>query len=309
MTTSVISHSFLIQDIAFRGIPTPKPVFNELDYHGSILGLQRLPEEKNALYKKRLLDVYVNKANASYTGLINGITRELGIEFFKPITITVKSGIDLSLSPRIEFKDNNVYLWSDSFTKELELTINRSDKTLPEYFLGGLVEAINQSDFFEAVLNSEEYRFQRSDCIVNESSSKLVSVQQLNFSRVNHLQKKNIDKGSLIFSDIQTFRTEVANIALVSSPGKYFIDYQQGVLTSFTIPNDSAVIQYSYREDNFIPRASPVIIRSINSEEFSQTLFNQIQQTTDLFTNGAITSTGASIVNELLSVVPIYWGE
>lgn len=309
MTTALISHTFTVQDIAFIGTPTSSPVFNELDYHGSLLGVLRLPEEKNNLYKKRLLDTYVNRANSSYIGLVNGITRELGLNFFKPMSISVRDSIDSSLSPRVEFKDNNIYIYSDSLTSDLEMTIDRGNSSNPEYLIGGLVDRINTSLYFEASLEEETYRFKRSDTIINQSSSKLVIAQQLNASRVNHLGIANIDRGSLIFSDLRTFRSEVDDLSLVSSTGTYYVDYQLGVITSFLITNDSSVVQYTYRENVFQPKASPVIIRSLNSPEFAQTLFNQIQQSNNGFSSGNVTEKGAAIINELLSVVPMYWGE
>jgi hypothetical protein len=54
-------------------------VWNCFDEFGLLLGLPRIPGEKNSDYKARLLDVYTNPANSTYQGLIYGIARELGI--------------------------------------------------------------------------------------------------------------------------------------------------------------------------------------------------------------------------------------
>lgn len=54
-------------------------IWNCFDEFGLLLGLPRIPGEKNRAYKARLLDVYTNPANSTYSGLINGISRELGI--------------------------------------------------------------------------------------------------------------------------------------------------------------------------------------------------------------------------------------
>jgi hypothetical protein len=303
-----ISHEFTIAEIAFRGVPVATPVFNELDYHGSLLGLQRLPEERNASYKQRLLDVYVHRANSSYTGLVNGITRELGLQFFTPIQITVATGVNPSWSPRIEFVDNLVYIWKDSFTQELDIVIDRGDPKLPSYFIIGLVAAINTSSVFDAIVLDSQWNYKRSDSIVNQSSSKLVEAQPLLPSLTNHLGVKFIDKGSVIFSDIDTFRTEVNSVGLVNSFGKYHINYQTGLITSFNFPLDGSIIQHSFRQEIFQPIASPVIIRAIHSAEFQKVMFHQNEQIDGTFTNGTPTDKGASIINELLSVVPMYWG-
>ena len=56
-------------------------VWNCFDEFGLILSLPRIPAETNADYKDRLLDVYTNPANSTYSGLRYGIARELGITY------------------------------------------------------------------------------------------------------------------------------------------------------------------------------------------------------------------------------------
>ena len=57
----------------------PHPVWNFFDELGALVSCPRLFEEPNVEYKKRILDVFENKANATRDGLINGIGRELAI--------------------------------------------------------------------------------------------------------------------------------------------------------------------------------------------------------------------------------------
>lgn len=57
----------------------PHPVWNFFDELGALVSCPRLREEPNAEYKKRILDVFANPANASLDGLVNGIGRELAI--------------------------------------------------------------------------------------------------------------------------------------------------------------------------------------------------------------------------------------
>lgn len=57
----------------------PHPVWNFFDEIGALVSCPRLFEEPNIEYKKRIMDVFENKANASRDGLINGIGRELAI--------------------------------------------------------------------------------------------------------------------------------------------------------------------------------------------------------------------------------------
>ena len=55
----------------------PHQIWNFFDEIGALVSCSRLPEEPNIEYKKRIMDVFTNKANASKQGLINGIGREL----------------------------------------------------------------------------------------------------------------------------------------------------------------------------------------------------------------------------------------
>lgn len=61
-----------------RGL-IPHQVWNFFDELGALVSCPRLPEEPNIEYKKRITDVFTNKAGASRDGLINGIGRELAI--------------------------------------------------------------------------------------------------------------------------------------------------------------------------------------------------------------------------------------
>lgn len=54
-------------------------VWNSLDEFGLLLGVKRLPGEKNIALKERILDVFHYPANATKLGLYFGIARELGL--------------------------------------------------------------------------------------------------------------------------------------------------------------------------------------------------------------------------------------
>ena len=60
--------------------PEPYNVWNAFDEAGLLVSLERIAGEKNKAYKKRIEDVYENPGNSTHTGLINAISRELGIE-------------------------------------------------------------------------------------------------------------------------------------------------------------------------------------------------------------------------------------
>jgi len=54
-------------------------VWNVFDEYGLLYDLPRISGEKNLEYKNRLLGVFRNPANTSFSGMINGISRELDV--------------------------------------------------------------------------------------------------------------------------------------------------------------------------------------------------------------------------------------
>jgi hypothetical protein len=74
--------------------PEPYNIWNSFDEFGLLLGLPRIPAETNAEYKTRLLDVYKNPANSTYQGLMNGISRELGIPIEDMEVVSLSSTLD-----------------------------------------------------------------------------------------------------------------------------------------------------------------------------------------------------------------------
>jgi hypothetical protein len=84
--------------------PTPIIIRTALDEHGSLLDIPRIPGEELRDYAKRLFDTYANRASSTYTGLLNGINRELGLDRTDLMTVDIR-GIGFG-----EFADANVTL-------------------------------------------------------------------------------------------------------------------------------------------------------------------------------------------------------
>lgn len=308
-TTDVLGHQINVQGVAIMGTPSPSSVYNEFDSFGTMLGLPRLPEERNTAYKKRLLDVFARRASATYVGLLNGISRELGLEYYKPISIEVDASTPSHIQPVIEFLENKVYIWKDKSTNDLELELDRSTPGNNAYWLQDLVETINtESTHFNASINTGQEPVSRSDCIINQSNSKLVISFPLRDSPIQILQHTNIERQSLVFTDTRTFRTEVFNETELTSAGRYYVDYTNGIIKTFSVPNDGARVRYNYHEQSFEPVANPVILRDLQSEIFKEIMFLETNAPDGSTALGVPTELGATIINELMSVFPMYWG-
>lgn len=55
-------------------------IWNSFDEFGLLLGIERLYGERNAEFKERILDVFRRPGNSTKEGLVNALSRELGIE-------------------------------------------------------------------------------------------------------------------------------------------------------------------------------------------------------------------------------------
>lgn len=308
---SSIAHSFTVADVALRGAPVARPIFNEFDSFGALLSLPRLPEEKNSDYKKRLLDVYARRAGSNYMGLLNGITRELGLSWYKPITITLTGSVPTGTSPAFTFSNGVVRIYNDLPTEDIELELEVSKKANSYYLLSNFISEVNtNSSLYTVTANAGIDTGTRTDCIINQSSTKDVEFESLLESPQNKLEKTAIQPGSIEFSDKEVFREEVASDSLLTRRGHYYIDYANGIVKSFSTPRRGSTVRYRYRLDTWKPLATPVILRSLHSRDFQRVMFSQVAgiNSTDPTENGIPTSLGAEIINELLSVVPIYWG-
>ena len=106
-TVGALSNPVIVN--IYLGTLTPQPynVWNAFDEQGLLLSLQRNPGEKNIPYKNRLLDVYANPGNSTYTGLVNGISRELGLQHDQITVNTLSSLMDPTFAGNLLNDDGN----------------------------------------------------------------------------------------------------------------------------------------------------------------------------------------------------------
>lgn len=95
-------------------------IWNPLDEFGLLLGIDRLYGERNAAFKERILDVFRKPANSTKQGLINALSRELGIG---------ESEVGINELSNKAFR-NNLLNKDGSPSKKLTGYIDRINKTL-----------------------------------------------------------------------------------------------------------------------------------------------------------------------------------
>jgi hypothetical protein len=174
--------------------------------------------------------------------------------------------------------------------------------------VGRLVEVVNNTSFFEATRPALVDNYDRSMTILNQSSRRVVSFERLQASTKFALRNTHIVRGSLFFANRDLFRREVASEDAVQAHGQYHVDYDTGVVKVFTIPTISDIVRYQYTEYPFRAVASPVIVHDVTHENFRTKMFQQIQLDDGTYAHGKPTELGVDIINELLTVVPMYWG-
>lgn len=292
-------------------VPQPHSVFNEFDRHGLLLGLERLTRERNSDYKARLVDVFVNRANSSYRGLINGITRELGLSLSDVMTIKPvvdAEGNPLATMPAVVFEETKVYLYSDFQAKTLITTLDRFDTSSDSYTIAGFIEDLEGTGYFEAILEPNADTTKRSMTIFNQSSIKEVSIEDVSGkgSKII-LEGRNIVPDTFIIRSSNLTQRRTALLDLRRS-GDYYVDLATGTLFTVSNPAPGSFVSYIYRDDEFLVQSSPVIIHDLQSEDFKTKMFETVCDDAGEDCNGLPTVLGAEIINELLSVHPTSWG-
>ena len=287
-------------------------VWNQFDEHGLVVSLSRNKGETNWSYRRRLYDALTNVANSTYRGLVNGITRELGLALFQPLVINPRrspiTNKFYAPDPYIRFDGVSLYLYSDYTNDILDHEIDRFEPGGNYECLKWLVDFINTTTYFEAGLISTSYNLYKSMIILNQSS-RIEFEEPVDMSTKFKLTHDRLIPGSVNFVDGKSaYRVEVAREEFVNSAGKYYINYPAGIITSYDSPPLEATIRYQYTPYPFQPIASEVILHDINSDNFKVKMFNQILQDDGTYIHGTPTEIGVDTINEILSVVPMYWG-
>lgn len=291
--------------------PEPQSVFNEFDRQGLLLILPRLKTETNILYKQRLFDVFVHRADSTYKGLINGITRELGLNIVETLQVSPVvdgNGDTLLPMPAIVFLNTKCLLYKNFTTKELLLSIDRFEVDGGSFGLGQLVNTINATGYFTATLLSDSDSQKRSMTIFNQSSIKRVPFEDITNKGVEiHLENANLVPDSVTIRSNNVTRQVFAQIDLRRS-GDYLIDLPNGIIFTVGAPAPGSSITYEFRDDEFKVESSPVIIHNLQSDDFRTKMFTQVTNDIGETYNGLPTNLGSDIINELLSVFPSNWG-
>jgi len=294
----------------YTGTPVCYAVYNIFDKQGLLLDLPRLEEEFNPAYKQRLFDVFVNRSDSTHRGLINGITRRLGlkiIDCMKIIPRTDIDGISLLSMPAVVFEETKCYLYSNYSTGELLATLDRWEASDNAWSLEGLAEEINDTGYFTATILDDAVDEDRSLTIFDQSSIGLVTQEDITGQGIRViLEHNNLIEGTVAVRSPTLTRKVQTQVQLVNS-GDYLVNLEDGIIFSVAAPSPGSFVRYQYRDDEFIAQSSPVILHNLQSDDFKTKMFEQIAIEGGQV-DGRPTAFGADVISELLSVYGTHWG-
>ena len=199
-------------------------------------------------------------------------------------------------------------MYSDYAGDKLDWVVDRFEPGGNYEHLNRLVDFINTTAFFEATIINSADPFTRSMTVLNQSNRIYVDNELVQASTKFQLEHKRIVPNSLSFNEKGFFKNKKNSASMVVGAGDWHIDYPSGVLTLGSVPDVNLTMNYQYSVYPFLPVASPVILHDINNDNFRTKMFEQVTQDDGTNVHGVPRELAVDIINELLTVIPLYWG-
>lgn len=305
-----IGHSFSVSSIEVVAEPSLVSFWNQFDEHALFLSQSRKPGETNGELKHRLFEEMAHQGGASYQGLLNAITHDLGFDLLPALSINPRvdgSGAFLAPDPVITFEGIWLYLWSDYTNGILDYAVNRFHRGGNFDTFQRLTDLVNSSVFFEAALPAGVDGTTRSSLLINQSNMIEVECEMVRAMDRFFLAHRHVCPGSVVFTDRVSFKSEVASLSSIAVKGDYYIDYLTGMVTAYSIPPDRTFVRYEYYAYPFIAQYSPIVLLDIPGG--GPYFYNQVECGDGSLIDQLPNPEGVDIINELLSVAPgLYWG-
>jgi hypothetical protein len=196
-----------------RYFPEKFNTVTSADEIGMLFDLTRIPGEKLFEYKKRILESSTKVANSSYTGLINGINRELGLKQEEVVSIDFKKILEGDLSDSaFQFTeyiitDNRSYQGLiDGIEKRfLGNKLIVTDDTWPINYLAGLTLSISNKKFqiISNTANEVILNIDPNDLLIGQTF--IINAEYIPNSFVNYSMSLEDDKYLIISNTNKSF--------------------------------------------------------------------------------------------------------
>jgi hypothetical protein len=313
----------------YTGVPVLQPTRNDLDAHGAFLDLKRLPAESNYDYYRRLQGVIPLRAGSEQVGLVHGITRELGLEEKVGIIITPvsSSGDWTAQSPHVEITATSVNLYS-SYTDEDTNTLDTSIDIFDHgngYLIEDVVSAIGTSEYFTASLGTRMTGKEKANGLFPGSSSSIVSQEWVPANTYFVLEHSDVIPGTLYFTEREVFGSELSSAlastiseglsltwavtTTVTQAGDYFVDYKNGIVTSYRSASGRGTCRYVYRQFPWYVRWSPIAVYNLRDSDYRSKVFEDEIMNNNSTQDGLVTKEGSQVYSQVFDRSPCLWGE
>lgn len=332
MSSKSLSFFFEVQnDDKYTGVPSTLRTKNDLDAHGALLDLKRLPGEDGVSYWKRLSSVIPLRGGANQIGMVHGITRELGLEEKTALVIvpSMVGGKTVAPSPFVEITATQLILYS--FYIGVDNPANVIDRAIDifghgsGYLLEDVVSQIQPSPYFTVAYGPSVSGLERSRGMIPSSSSQTITKELLPSGTYLRLKNRDIIPGTITFSESTVFVKEVSpTIATglsgtgitfafsVTSPvlndGEYYIDYLRGVITLATSTSGYGNCRYICRKFPFRVRWSPISVYSLRDPIYREKVFESESMPNGSTQLGLVSPEGKEIYDRVFSKAPSLWG-
>jgi hypothetical protein len=332
MSSTFLSFFFEVEDGGtYTGVPIIQRSRNDLDSHGSLLDLVRLPSEDGVSYYQRLVSVIPQRASSTGPGLVHGITRELGLEELTALIIspTMSNGKTVAPAPFVEVTATEVILYS-SYT-DANNSANVVDRQIDifshgdGYLLDDLVIEIQQSPYFVASLGDYATGQEKSNGLLPTSSCDVVEKEWVPSGTYFFLANQDIVPGTLSFSETTIFDKELsAGIAtgatgdsftlsfIVSTPvtarGEYYVDYIRAVVSCYSASSGYGTCRYKYRKFPLRIRWSPIVVYSLRDINYRTKVFETESMPDFLDKEGLVSEEGKAVYDQVFDKSPCLWG-
>ena len=287
--------------------PVKQQPHTDLDNMGMMLGLPRLKDESLSDYRRRLIGETTTRSGPTQRDLIKTLSRRVGV-FDLPVfdisLIEDVDGVPLATNPMIEITSS----WLRAYPvvgQAAEIEINFYDRE-DGMFLLDVVAAFSTSTYFTLTTLDDYQDYLVSRNLQFGSSLEYVDREILADSIENKLQNGFVSQ--IIPNNPQIFVTEVESLVAVDAYGKYYVDYQNGVI--FTFSTMGGLISYYYNK--FPYRIFWQQLKTYPYGDDDKRYFHRktiVDDSTREDSYELLNSKGVTVANLVYSVHPIAWGE
>ena len=288
-----------------------------LDEIGTKHGFYRFENEDYRAYRRRIVDHLRRPPDVSERSYLYTLNRNVGLEAFDLLEIDLKTVWDDDLQenalvapdPHIEIDSSFLRIWRDyngGETPVVELNLQHQDEA---YFLEDILPVFNDLDFLEvkALVNLDDWKYKKSSHLAYGNTRRRVQNHTLVKTRVNFLSHKYIVDVSFTNNVVWANERRDIDYSNLDTNGDYHIDYVDGIVVGKIGARGSC--HYVYRDFPYKLSWQPVRAYPFNDKSILELINDKIINEDGLEERLLLNSSGAKIVNEILSIHPLQWGK